>query len=159
MLRVKIEKLKVYVVTLYKIHQPLGLKDLQEKPIKDVIPKEYHEFLPLFSKVIAELLKPHRQYAHMIVLQQGFTSPFGLMYCISCTKIEFLKEWIEQNLSRGLIQSSSSPCGVPVHFAPRPGEGPRYCVDYRGLNGGRFKNHYPVQLIQEILLRLSKARY
>jgi hypothetical protein len=54
MRQIKKEKLKVYAVTLYEINKALGIKDLQEKPLEEVIPKEYHEFLPLFSKVIAK---------------------------------------------------------------------------------------------------------
>jgi hypothetical protein len=42
--------LKVYALTLYEINKPLGIKDLQENPLEEVIPKEYHEFLPLFCK-------------------------------------------------------------------------------------------------------------
>jgi hypothetical protein len=50
----KYDKLKVYAVTLYKINNELKLKDLQQKPLTEVIPTEYHKFLPLFDKVIAE---------------------------------------------------------------------------------------------------------
>jgi hypothetical protein len=47
-------KLKVYAVTLYEINKALEIKDLQEKPLEEVIPKKYHKFLPLFSKVVSE---------------------------------------------------------------------------------------------------------
>src|SRR6202158_3469414 len=159
MRRVKKEKLRVYAVTLYEINKVSGLKDLQEKPLEEVIPKEYHEFLPLFSKVIAEQLPPHRSHDHKITLQEGFTLPFGPIYSLSRTELEVLKEWIEKNLSKGFIRSSSSPCGAPVLFAPKPGGGLRLCVDYRGLNKETINNRYPLPLIQETLLRLSKARY
>jgi hypothetical protein len=46
-------------MTLYGINKARGIKDLQEKPLEEVISKEYHEFLPLFSKAIAETLPPH----------------------------------------------------------------------------------------------------
>jgi hypothetical protein len=59
MRRVKKERLKVYTVTLYEINLLLGTKNPHEKPLEEVIPKEYHELLPLFSKVIAETLRPH----------------------------------------------------------------------------------------------------
>jgi hypothetical protein len=73
----------VYAVTLFKINQALGIKDIQEKPLDELIPKEYHEFLPLFSKVIAETLPPPRPYDHKIRLQAGFTPPFGPIYSLS----------------------------------------------------------------------------
>jgi hypothetical protein len=157
--RIISEKSKVYAVTLYEINKALGNQDLQDKPLEEVIPKEYHEFLPLFSKVIAETLPPHRPYDHKIKLQEGFTPPFGPIYSLSQKELGVLKEWIQKTLSKGFIRSSSSPCGAPVLFAPKPGGGLRLCVDYRGLNKGTIKNRYPLPLIQETLLRLSKACY
>ena len=35
----------------------------------------------------------------------------------------------------------------------------RLCVDYRALNEGTIKNRYSLPLIQETLMRLSKAKY
>jgi hypothetical protein len=136
------ERLKVYTITLYEINRTLGMKDQQEKPLEEVIPKEYHEFLPLFSKVIAEKLPPLRPYDHKIKLQEWSTPLFGPIYSLSRNEFEVLKELIERNLSKGFIQSSTSPCGAPVLFAPKPGRGLRLCVDYRGLNEGTIKNHY-----------------
>jgi hypothetical protein len=72
-IQIKKEKLKVYAITLYKINKALEIKDLQEKPLEEVIPTEYHQFLPLFSTVITETLPPHRPYDHKIKLQEGFT--------------------------------------------------------------------------------------
>ena len=158
MRRIKKEKLKVYAITLYEINKALGIKDLQEKPLEEVIPKEYHEFLPLFSKVIAEALLPHRPYDHKIKLQEGFTPMFGPIYSLSREELQVLKELIEKNLSKGFIRSSTSPCGTMVIFAQKPGGGLKLCIDYWGLNEGMIKNWYPLPLIQETLLRLSKAR-
>jgi hypothetical protein len=71
------EKLRVYAVTIYDINKALEIKDFQEKPLEPIIPKEYHEFLPLFDKVIAERLPPHRHYEHKFTWQNGFMPPFG----------------------------------------------------------------------------------
>jgi hypothetical protein len=68
--QIKKEKLKVYAVTLYEINKALGNKDLQEKHLEEVIRQEYHEFLPLFSKVITKTLPPDRLYDHKIKLQE-----------------------------------------------------------------------------------------
>jgi hypothetical protein len=38
------EKLQVYTVMLYEFNKSLAIKDLQEKPLEEVICKEYHEF-------------------------------------------------------------------------------------------------------------------
>jgi hypothetical protein len=153
------EKLKVYAVTLYKINKALKIKDIQQKPLQQLISKEYHEFLPLFDKVIAEKLPPHRPYNHKITLQQDFTPPFSPIYSVSREELQVLMDWIKKNLSKEFIRSSSSPCRAPVLFAPKPNGGLRVCVDYRGLNEGTVNNWYPLPFIQETLLQLSKAKW
>ena len=55
-------------------------------------------------------------------------------------ELETLKAWIEDNLSKGFIRSSSSPAGAPVLFAKKADGSLRLCVDYRGLNDGTIKN-------------------
>jgi hypothetical protein len=92
MRRIKIENLKVYTVTLYKINKALGIKDRPGKPLEEVIPKEYHEFLPLFSKVVVETLPLYRPYSHKIKSQDGFTPPFRPIYSLSREELQFLKE-------------------------------------------------------------------
>jgi hypothetical protein len=97
--------LKVYVVTLYKINSALELKDLQDRPWTEVISNDYHEFLPLFDKVIVERLLPYRACDHKIQLQEGFTPPFRPILSLSKDELQVLKEWIEKNHSKGFIWS------------------------------------------------------
>jgi hypothetical protein len=52
--RNKQENPKLYAVTLYEINKALEVKMLKEQLLEQLIPKEYHEFLPLFDKVITE---------------------------------------------------------------------------------------------------------
>jgi hypothetical protein len=150
------EKLKVYVVTVSEINKAHGLKGLQKNLQEQLIPKEYHEFLLLFNEVTAERLPPHRPYDRKIILQDGSTPPCGPIYCLSRVKSQIVKKWIEMNLSKGFIRSSSPPCGALVVFTPKPNGGQRLCVEYRGWNKGTIKNRYPLQLIQETLLKLTK---
>jgi hypothetical protein len=112
------------------INKALGIKDLQEKPLEEVIPKKYHEFIPVFSKVVVETLPPHLPYDHKNKLQQGFTPLIGSIYSISQEELQVLKEWIEKNSSKGFIRLSSSPCGAPVLFTPEPVGGLKLCIDY-----------------------------
>jgi hypothetical protein len=43
--------------------------------LEQSILKEYHEFLPLFDKVIAEAQPPHWPYDHKITVWEEFTPP------------------------------------------------------------------------------------
>jgi hypothetical protein len=88
MRKIKKENLAVYAVTLYVINKGLGVKDLQEQTLVEVIPKDYHKFLLLFSKVIAKTLPPHKPYNHKIKLQEGFTPPFRPIHSLSRDELE-----------------------------------------------------------------------
>jgi hypothetical protein len=56
---VKHGKLTIYMVSLYDINKAFEDKDLKEKSLDEVIPKQSHEFLLLFSKVLADRLPRH----------------------------------------------------------------------------------------------------
>jgi len=107
------QKLTIFSTSLYEINQALGVGEQAKKPkeldLKDYVPVEYHEFLPLFSETLAKNLPPHRPYDHKIPLREGFMPPFGPLYSMSRTELQTLKEWLEENLSKGFIRASSSP--------------------------------------------------
>ncbi len=46
-------------------------EDDKEPNLEELVPKEYHDFLPLFQKKMAEKLPPHRPIDHKIPLQEG----------------------------------------------------------------------------------------
>jgi hypothetical protein len=144
-------------VTLQDIEKALAPKvtvDPREK-----LPKEYHEFLDVFSKKEADKLPPHRPYDHKIQLKEGAEPPFGPMYDMSRGELLVLREYLEENLGKGFIRASRSPAASPVIFVRKPAGGLRFCVDYRTLNGITVKNRYPIPLIRETLDRLCRARY
>jgi len=157
------QKLSIFSTSLYEINQALGVgeqaKNPKELDLKDYVPAEYHEFLPLFSETLAKNLPPHRPYDYKIPLREGFTPPFGPLYSMSRTELQTLKEWLEENLSKGFIRASSSPAASPILFVKKTNGSLRLCVDYCGLNAGTIKNRYPLPLLQETLMRLSKGKY
>jgi len=157
------QKLTIFSTSLYEINQALGVGEQGKKPkeldLKDCVAAEYHEFLPLFSETLAKNLPPHRPYDRKIPLREGFTPPFGPLYSMSRTEFQTLKEWLEENLSKGFIRASSSAAASPIVFVKKTDGSLRLCVDYRGLNAGTIENRYPLPLLQETLMRLSKAKY
>ena len=93
------------------------------------------------------------------MLKEGFTPLFGPIYSLSIPELKALREWLDENLSKGFIRASSLPAGAPILFVKKSDGSLRLCMDYRGLNAGTIKNRYPLPLIREILIQLSKARY
>lgn len=155
--------LMAFSTTVYDIDKalmdPQEESILEDDKIKELVPQDYHDYLPLFKKAVADVLPPHRPYDHKIPLKEGFTPPFGPLYSLSKTELQALREWIDENLSKGFIRASSSPAGAPILFVKKKDGSLRLCVDYRGLNEGTIKNRYPLPLIRETLNQLSKARY
>jgi len=154
------EQLTVFSLLLYEINRALEpKKEVKQLDLVDYVPKEYHKFLPLFSEAVAKALPPHRPYDHKIPLQEGCTRPFGPLYSLFKTELQALEEWLEENLSKGFIRALSSPAASPILFAKKGDGSLCLCVDYHGLNEGTIKNRYPLLLLQETLMRLSKAKY
>jgi hypothetical protein len=49
-------RLIVFKASLYDINKPIETKDLNERPLDEIVPKQYHEFLLLLNKVLADRL-------------------------------------------------------------------------------------------------------
>jgi hypothetical protein len=138
---VKKGKLTIFKASLYDINKAIEAKDLKERPLEEIIPKQYHEFLPLFSKVLADRLPPHRPGIHYKVrLKEEETQTWGPLYSMSRAELVVMKEWLEENMSKGFIRQSSSPFAAPVLLAKKPGGGLRFCIDYRDINSKIIKN-------------------
>lgn len=129
----------------------------EDEKIMELVPSEYHDFLPLFEKAVADTLPPHYLYDHNITLKEGFMPPYSILYSLSRFELQALREWVDENLSKGFIHTSSSLAGGQILFVKKPSGGLRLCVDYRGLNEGTIKNHYPLPLIRKTRMRLSQV--
>jgi len=156
---VKRGKLTIFKASLYDINKAIEVKDLKEKPLEEVIPKQYHEFLPLFSKVLADKLPPHRPNVdHEVRLKEGEVPSWGPLYKMSREELVAMKEWLEDNMTKGFIRQSSLPYAAPCLFVKKSDGGLRFCIDYRDINSKTVKNRYPLPLIQETLDLLAGAR-
>ncbi|SPC63716.1 uncharacterized protein UHOD_11307 [Ustilago sp. UG-2017b] len=125
--------------------------------LSDIIPPEYHQYLDVFSRVEADKLPPHRTYDHPIPLEEGKYPPFGPIYSLSEHELKTLREYLEENLAKGLISPSDSPAASPILFVKKKDGSLCLCVDYRGLNRITIHNRYPLPLIDELLDRLREA--
>ena len=152
------ENLEVFSVTLEELEEVVNRKK-QAADVYQLVPEHYHEFLHLFREEDARKLPPHRPYDHKIPLKPGTEPPFGLLYGMSHQQLQTLKDYVDENLSKGFIRHSSSPAGAPVLFVKKGDGSLRLCVDYCGLNEITIKNRYPLPLIQETLARLQKAKW
>ena len=151
-----------------KDHQLLAIslrdidKALNERKRPDpatLLPKEYHDYLDVFSRTESDKLPPHRPYDYDIPLKPGTEPPAEALRKHSQDELRVIQKYLTEHMSKGWIRASRSPAAAPVLLVKKPGGGIRFCVDYRGLNDITVKNRYPLPLIRETLDRLSQAKY
>jgi len=71
---VKIGKLTLFQASLYDISNAIMAKNLKEHYLEEILPEQYHEFLPLCSKVLADRLPPNQHgIKHEVRLNEGET--------------------------------------------------------------------------------------
>jgi hypothetical protein len=96
---VKKGRLTVFKASLYDIKKAIEAKDLKERPLEEIVPKQYHEFLPLLNKVLADRLPPHRSgIDHEVRLNDGETPTWGPLYSMSRAELVVLKELLQENM-------------------------------------------------------------
>ena len=121
-------------------------------------PQQYLEYVDVFSKNRADILQEHRKWDMTIETEDKFTPKWGPLYNLSTEEMKLLKDYIEENLAKGFIRPSSSPCGAPVLFVPKKNGKLRLCVDYRALNSVTTKDRYPLPLIDNLIDQLKGAK-
>jgi len=56
------------------------------------------------------------------------------------------KEWLEENISKGLIRQQSAQFTGPVQVEKKPDAGLRFCIDYGDINSKTNNNWYPLSI-------------
>ena len=140
------EAATTFAISMADINAMMEQPDHDQAP---EIPEEYQDIATLISEKEANRLPPHRPGDHRIQLHKGTIPSFGPLYSLSKQELEALQKWLDDNLSKGFIRTSSSPAGSPILFVKKKDGSLRLCVDYRNLNEKTIKNFYPLPLIQE----------
>ncbi|KAI9035392.1 retrovirus polyprotein [Aspergillus affinis] len=150
-------KSEICVITFQQIEEVidnrLAILDPQEAvDLREKIPKEYHNYLDIFSKKASDQLLSLRKKNYRLTLDPetspGETIGNGPLYKMSIEELEAAKQYIIENLDKGFIISSGVPFASPILMAKKPDGGLRFCVDYRRLNSITQKDRYPFPLIK-----------
>jgi hypothetical protein len=105
-----------FALSLYEINTVLAKDDDKKPDIHTIVPPEYHDYLKIFEKGNANTLPPHYPSNHTILLTDDFKPLFGPLYSLSHPKLEELKHWLHENLSKGFIRNLLSPATAPILF-------------------------------------------
>jgi hypothetical protein len=158
-MRQSINQVEQFALSIYEINMALAKEDDKKPDIRTIVPPEYHDYLKIFEKANADKLPPHCPSDYTILLTDRFKPPFGPLYSLSHPELEELKCWLDENVSKCFICTSSSPAATPILFVKKGDGSLRLVVDYRGINEGTIKNRYPLPLLQDTLMNLSKAKW
>lgn len=113
------------------------------------IPKLYHDLMEAFSTTQVSKLPQHRLYDCSINLLSDTSPP----------ESKAMEAYIQEELNKGFIQSSTSPASAGFFFVEKKDGGLRPCIDDRGLNNITVKFHYPLSLVPSALEQLRNAKY
>ena len=115
------------------------------------LPPEYHDYADVFLVAESDKLPPHRSYYHKIQLESEEIPDHGPIDWMSRDELLVLKKYLEDNLHKRFIRTSTSSTASSVLFVKKTEGGLRFCVDYRKRNAITVKDKYPVPMIQDTL--------
>jgi phage tail protein X len=112
-------KVEQFTLSLYEINTGLAKEDNKKPNICTIVLPEYHNYLKIFEKANANKLPLHCPSDYTIPLTDRFKPLFGHLYLLSHAELEELKCWLDENLSKGFIHTSSSPTATPILFVKK----------------------------------------
>ena len=147
-----------FELCLYSSDIQANFTKLVEAPNLSNVSSKYYKFADVFSKTKAKVLVSHYSYDLQINLEEGAQSLVGLIYSLSASKQEILKEFIEENLNMDFIQPIFSLHNTSVLFIKKKDGSLYLCVNFHSLNHISKKNHYLLLLISDLLDSFYKVQ-
>lgn len=93
-------------------------------------------------------------------IETGNSSPVHCTpYQVSEAERKIIVDQVEKMIADGVVRPSSSPWSSPVVLVRKRSGEIRFCVDYRRLNSVTQRDVYPLPRVEDVLGRLSGARY
>ncbi len=127
--------------------------------IKVKLSLKYQNFLDVFDRAQVDKLSSHHSYDHNIKLTNDVTSSKCRAYWMSLYKLQKIKEYLNENLSKNFITSSKISYFSLVLFTLKINNDFRFCIDYRKLNVIIKRNHYFLSLINGMIDKIVDCKH
>ena len=103
----------------HKIRVTLDKPKKVEKTVKELVPKEYHQYLKVFSKEESERIPIKKPWDYVIELKEMFKPKKGRLIPLSHEEQEEVSAFIDDQLKKGYIRPSKSEQTSPMFFIPK----------------------------------------
>lgn len=136
------------------------LQPLQETispGLKGVLPEYLQGWAKVFSETDCDQLPKRRDCDLKIDLLPGTTPSWGKVFPVTQSQGVKLRKYLKENVEKGFMRRSNSPCSSPIFFVKKADGGLCPCVDYSSLNTITIKNRYPVPLAEQLTDSLTGA--
>jgi len=98
--------------------------------IKVKLFSKYQNFINVFDRAQVDKLSPHRSYDHKIEFTNDVTSSRCRAYQMSLYKLQKIKEYLNENLSKNFITSSKISYFSLILFTLKINDDLHFCVNY-----------------------------
>ncbi len=123
------------------------------------------EFQPKLTKILAGNLDTFKFTAGSAkgvthVINNGDHRPYTQKFRpMNPAKIKILNELINDYIRKGIIRKSKSPWAANIVLVTNKDGTLRPCVDFREMNERTVADQYPMQNVEDIFMRLGKAKF
>ena len=128
---------EVWINTKTNMATSLAAEANSKKPEltpKQLVPKEYHEYLDVFDEEKANHYPESRPWDHKIEMKPGFEPKLFKTYNLMQEEQTELDKFLKENLDKGYIKPSESPMASPFFFVKKKDGKLQPCQDYQYLN-------------------------
>lgn len=113
-----------------------------------------------YKDIFEENSSPTPFAQHSTYIDTGNHSPISIKpYRLSPTRLEQLREKLDQMIKNDIIEECDSPWSSPVILVPKGENDVRVCIDYRKLNEITKPDRYPLPRIDDLLHQAKAMPY
>ena len=117
-LLIRQKEAKIFATSLKDIEIELAKKTKSITNSKSIVSSEYHDFLNVFSKKLVDVFSSHRKHDHIIELESEIEeSSYVFLYNMSENKLLLMKKYLEENLKKRFLTTSSVFFAFSILFA------------------------------------------
>jgi Retroviral aspartyl protease len=122
------------------------------------IPLEYAEFAEIFTQESFDKFPPERPWDHEIkFVEDAPKSIAAKIYPLTPNKMKSCREFLDENLTSGRIEPGQSPITSSFFFVKKFDQSLRPVMDYHEINKWTVPDHYPLPLIDQLIMSLTSA--